>query len=52
MYIKYIYIIYIYMCVCVYIFNTNQVCVKRRDMYATQTFMLLHTSGIVHIHIF
>ena len=35
----------------IYIF-TNLVWVKRSDMYAAQGFMLLHSSGIIHIHIF
>ena len=26
--------------------------VRRRDMYATQSFMVLHSSGIIHTHIF
>ena len=47
-YIYIIYVLYIY----IYIYNTNQVWVKRRDMYATQSFMLLHSSVIIHIYIF
>ena len=33
-------------------YNTNQGWVKRCDMYAAQSFMLLHSSGIIHMHIF
>ena len=44
--------IYIYILVYIYYIYTNQVWVKRRDMYATQSFMLLYSSAIIHIHIF
>ena len=33
-------------------FMSSQDSLKRRDMYATQRFMLLHSSGISYIHIF
>ena len=32
--------------------NSNQVRKKRRDMYATQSLRLLHSFGVIHIHIF
>ena len=36
----------------IWYYNTYQGWVKRRNMYATQSFTLLHASGIIRIHIF
>ena len=39
-----------------YLYNTNQVWVKRRDMYANQEFhavaFIVAVAGIIHTHIF